>query len=499
MRTLLCLLLFAATVRADVTLGPVFTDHAVLQRDKTLPVWGRADAGEHVLVTLGGQAVGATADEQGRWLVLFEPMPATDTPLELKAEGKTTATATDLLLGDVWLCAGEANMERTLGQTARAEQEIATARYPLIRELKLAHAADEKPVDGPRGAWTVCEPGAAGTFSAVAYFFAREIQPRMQVPIGLINASWSSTEIECWLSPSTLAENPEFAALRERWPQLAAQRPLKKAEFEAALAAWTAEQAEAKAARAKFTKPRPVEVLLPGPSYAPGSVFNGMIHPVLPCALTGVLWYQGESNGYNGADYGALFTALIQGWRRHLGQGDLPFFWVQLANFRGRDPFGTELARVREGQAKALALPNTGQAIAIDLGERNPPFAVNLQEAGRRLALLARAGVYGARVDDSGPTFQSATREGAALRVRFEHAGTGLTAHNRPLQSFQLAGADGHFRPAMARIDKHSVVVSAKGVPEPVFIRYAFFNAPDANLYNGAGLPASPFRTDKPE
>lgn len=497
MRALLCLLLVAASVRADVTLGPLFTDHAVLQRDKTLPIWGRAEPGEHVIVSLGEQKVGTTADDSGRWLVLLEPMAAATTPLELTAEGKTTAKATDVLLGDVWLCSGQSNMEWPVSKAANAEAEIAAANLPLIRHIRIEHAQAERAAAEAKGAWETCSPQTVGAFSAVAYFFAREIQPRMNVPVGLINCSWGGTEIECWMNPASLASNPDFSTIGERWTQISAQRPVKKAEYEKALAEWTAEQAGAKARGQKFTLPRPTETVIPGPTFPPSSLFNGMIAPLLPCALTGVLWYQGESNWYNGTEYGDLFTAMIQGWRRHLGQGDLPFLWVQLANFKGGDPAGVDLALVREGQSQALTLPNTGQAVAIDIGDRNDVHPRNKQEVGRRLALLARELVYGARLDVSGPTFLSATREGPALRIRFAHAGTGLTAHSKPLQSFQLAGADGRFRPAVARIDKDTLLVSAKDVPEPAFVRYAFVNAPEANLYNGAGLPAAPFRTDK--
>lgn len=497
MRMLALLLLIGIAARAEVTLAPLFGEHAVLQRDKALPIWGRADPGERVTVRFKGQEISATADGEGRWLVVLEPIPGSSESSELIAAGKSsTAQANDVVVGDVWLCSGQSNMEWPVSLAQNAAQEIAAANAPLIRHIKIKRAVSDTPAKDLEGAWSPANPNTVGDFSAIGYFFARELQPRLNVPIGVVNSTWGGTPIESWLSSFALASDPAFAVVGERWKKALADYPNAKQWYDNAFAAWKAEEAAAKKRGDKFTKPQPWEPSGPGSPWTPSGLFNGMINPLLPCGLRGFLWYQGESNTPHANEYTALFKTLITSWRGHFGQGNLPFLWVQLANYKGDDPYATDWARLREAQAHALALPATGQAITIDIGDRNDIHPRNKQEVGRRLALIARSEVYGQPVDFSGPTFLNATPEGSAMRVRFAHAGTGLTARNRPLQSFQVAGADRKFYPATARVDRDTVLVSAPQVRTPVAVRYAWFNAPDANLYNGAGLPAAPFRSD---
>lgn len=486
----------AAWLQADVTLAPLFTDHAVLQRDKPLRIWGRAEAGEHVVVTFAGQQVGTTTAADGSWVVVLAPIPASSTPAELVVAGRNTITLSDIVVGDVWLCSGQSNMEWPVSRTMNAEQEMAAADFPLIRQAKVARTVAEKPAENVVTSWIPCSPQTAGDFTAVGFFFARDLHTRLKIPVGLINSTWGGTPIEAWLSDKALGSDPAFAVVGERWKQTLADYPKNKMAYEAAVAAWTAEDAAARAKGQKFTKPAPNEPQGPGHSYTPAGLFKGMIHPLLPYGLQGVLWYQGETNTSRPSEYAALFKTLIQSWREYFGQADLPFFWVQLASFRGSDPFATEWALLREAQTKTLSLPATGQAITIDIGDRNDVHPRNKQEVGRRLALIARAKVYAMPVDYSGPVFSNLIREGTTLRVHFTHAGTALTARDKPLQSFQIAGADRRFYPASARIDRDSVIVSSPQVREPVAVRYAWFNAPEPNLYNGAGLPAVPFRTD---
>lgn len=496
MRTIALLFLLIACARADVTLAPLFTDHAVFQRDKPLPVWGWADPEEHVTVTFGDQQVGATATSDGRWLVVLSAVPASSNPTELTATGKTTARITDVVVGDVWLCSGQSNMEWPVRRAQNAEQEIATANYPLIRHTKIKQTVADTPADKVEASWVVCSPATVGDFTAVGYFFARDLQPRLNVPIGLINSTWGGTPVESWMSPAAYASNPAFGVVKQRWQQVLAEYPQKKTEYEAALAKWTAAEAAAKAQNQKFNDPRPSGPQGPGHSYTPSGLFNGMINPLIPGALRGFLWYQGETNTSHPPEYADLFSAMIRSWREHFGQGELPFFWVQLAPYKYSDPFALECAAVREAQTRTLSLPMTGQALTIDIGDKNDIHPRNKQEVGRRLALLARAKTYGMPVDFSGPVFAGISHEGSVLRVRFTHAGTGLTARDKPVQSLQIAGADRRFYPATARIEGDSILVSAKEVPAPVAVRYAWFNAPEANLYNGAGLPATPFRSD---
>ena len=496
MRFVPVLLLTLVSLRADVTLAPLFSNDAVLQHGKPLPVWGRADPGEGVRVEFAGQTVHTTADQSGRWYALLDPLQPAIEPAELVVTGKNTLRVTGVVVGEVWLCSGQSNMEWPLRLALNPEQEIAAARFPLVRHFKVKPRMAETPVEIAEGGWTACSPETAGDFTAVGYFFARDLHTRFGVPVGLINSTWGGTPIESWLSPATVNLNPTFRHVIDRWLDVLKRYPAAKEQYDHVLQLWTDQEKAAKAKGAKFEAPRPYPPEGPGHQNAPSSLFNGMINPLVPYAARGVLWYQGESNTGRAGEYQPLFRELITSWRRHFAQPDLFFLWAQLANHNGGDPIATNWAIVREAQTAALTLPDTGQAITIDIGDPNDYHPRNKQEVGRRMALVARAKLYGANIDYSGPVFSSLTREGAALRIRYEHAGTGLTARNKLLQSFQIAGADRTFYPAVARIDRDTVLVSATQVPEPVAVRYAWYNAPEANLYNGAGLPAVPFRSD---
>ncbi|MCX6955181.1 MAG: sialate O-acetylesterase [Verrucomicrobia bacterium] len=517
---------FATLGRADVSLAPLFTDHAVLQRDKPVPVWGRADAGEKVVVTFRDQAVRTTAGSDGRWIVFLDALPASTVPAELSVAGKNTLTVSDVLVGEVWLCSGQSNMEFTVEarpgtwqantRATNAPAEVATANFPLIRHVRIEQTVAESPADTVRtGGWQPATPQTAGGFTAVGYFFARDIFQKLGVPVGIVHSSWGGTPVESWMSPATLASRPEFAAIDAQWRQNVAAYPAAKAAYDAALAAWTkaaaTARAEATAAGAKTKpktdgakqysawlqkNPRPRAPRGPGDPWTPTGLFNGMINPLLPYALRGALWYQGESNADRAAEYHARFAAMITLWRAHFGQGDFPFYWVNLANYKnGGDATGMNYAFLREAQTQTLSLPNTGQALAIDIGNPDDIHPANKQDVGRRLALLAKNRTYAVTVDDTGPTFASVTREGPALRVRFTHA-SGLIAFGKPVQSVEVAGADRVFRPATAKIDRDTLLVVSPEVKEPVAVRYAWKNAPEANLYNGAGLPAVPFRAE---
>lgn len=513
LRLLVVVALLAVSARGEVTLAPLFTSGAVLQRDKPIPVWGQAAPGEKIVLTFGLQKREATADAAGRWIVFLDAVPASNEGIPLIVSGKNVIVIPDVVVGEVWLCSGQSNMEFTLEArpgwqaTTRvkdADAEIAAANFPLIRHVRIEQAVAEKPAaEVPTSGWRRATPEHVGGFTAVGYFFARDVHRKLGVPIGLVHASWGGTPIESWLSPVVLGSDPRFIGIAGWWAQILGEYESRKA----ARAEWDTQHAAAEsaarkqgpAAHAAFLRkhPRPPRERGPGDPWTPGGLFNGMINPLLPYALRGVLWYQGESNAVRAAQYRDLFPALITSWRQHLGQGDVPFFWVNLAAFDPpEDSTGTSYALLREAQTQALALPNTGQAIAIDIGDPFDIHPTNKQEVGRRLALLARNRVYGISGDDTGPTFAGAAREGQALRVRFAHADTGLVAHEKPVQSLEIAGEDRVFHPAVGRIEKGTLVVSALAVPNPVAVRYAWRNAPEANLYNGAGLPAVPFRSD---
>ncbi len=493
MRRIALLVLAATSLRADVTLAPLFTDHAVLQRDKPVPIWGKAERGETVTVTFRNQSKRTSTDKDGRWIVYLDPMPGSAESTDLAVAGKNTLTRSDIVVGDVWLCSGQSNMEWTVSKAANAEAEIASAQFPLIRHVKIKKQQSAQPTDTAEGQWETCSPATVGSFSAVGFFFARDLQPRLDVPIGLINSTWGGTMIEAWLSPAAVVKEPALAEIPTRWEKTIAGYPEKTLIHQTAVEAWKLDEATAKAKGEKFTKPRPRAPKGPGHQDTPTFLYNGMIHPLAPYALRGVLWYQGESNGYSPAGYDSLFSALIRTWREHFQQPDLPFLWVQLANYRA--PL-SDWALLREAQARALALPNTGQAVAIDLGDPDDIHPKNKQEVARRLALVARAKIFGASLDYSGPEYAEAHAKGAKMVVKFNHAGTGLFARDRPLHSFEIAGADRKFHPATATIEGDTVIVVCPEVKEPVAVRYAWSNSPAANLYNGAGLPAAPFRSD---
>lgn len=504
------LLLLSATVaalapgRGEVVVAPLFSDGAVLQRDKPVPLWGRADPGEKVTITFAGQTREATAMHDGRWIAFLDPMPANAQGADLTLAGKNTLTVRDVVVGEVWLCSGQSNMEWSVSRSLHAPAEIAAANYPALRHVKIDHVVATTPADTVKtSGWQPASPQTAGSFSAVAYFFARDLHVRLDVPIGIINCTWGGTPIEAWMSPAALREHPLGRVIDERWSQTLAEYPAKKALFDSSWAEWSQGEASAKAqgkaAHDAYLKkhPRIWEPPGPGHPWTPRGLYNGMVNPLVPYALRGILWYQGENNVDRPQEYAPLFQSMIGSWREHLGQGDLPFFWVSIAPFAyPADPTGLRAASLREAQASALTLSETGQALTIDIGNPTDIHPTNKQEVGRRLALLARMRVYDGIGDDSGPTFASMTREGSALRVRFTHASGGLIAYERPVQSLQLAGVDRAFHPAEARIDGDTILVYSAKVKEPVAVRYAWSNAPIANLYNGAGLPAAPFRSD---
>lgn len=496
-------LVLALSLQADVIPASLFTDGVVLQRDKPLPVWGSAKPGEKVAVSFRGQTVHATAGQDGRWIVFLDAAPASADPAELRLKATNEVLVRNVVVGEVWLCSGQSNMEWPVSRAANAEREIASANFPLLRHVKIERTVAGSPAGTVNaGGWQPATPQTVGAFTAVGYFFARDILQKLQVPIGLINCSWGGTPIESWMSPAAIASDPAFGVLHERWQQTLAAYPQAKSVHDQRVAEWSKAEAAAKqnealhkAWRQQNPPPRPPRG--PGDPWTPAGLFNGMINPLLPYALGGVLWYQGESNTDRAAEYRRLFAAMITAWRGHFAQGDFPFFWVNLANFRApSDPTAMRYAFLREAQTQVLALPNTGQALAIDIGNPDDIHPLNKQEVGRRLALLAKNRVYGFSVDDTGPTFERAVAEGAALRVHFSNAEGGLIAREKPVQSLELAGPDRAFRPALGRIERDTLVVTSPDVRQPVAVRYAWRNAPEANLYNGAGLPAVPFRSD---
>lgn len=495
MRRLLLLsaLVLVPYLRADVTLPALFSDGMVVQRNLPIHVWGMATPGENVTVTLGQNSQSASADRLGHWHVYLPPRGAGG-PFEVTAHGANTIVLRDVLVGDVWIASGQSNMEFPMRQVANAEAEIAAANLPRVRLLEVRRAHAESPQeDIVSSGWSTCSPQSVRNFSAVAYYFAREISTRENVPVGVIGSYWGGSVAEAWTSLRALAADPAlsplFAVYARMMGDAADTARLRKIEA-----------AEVESARAK-NLPVPKVPWRPEPHlWQPGALFNGMIAPLTPFAIRGVIWYQGESNSIIARAphlYERQFQTLIRDWRDHWGQGDFPFLYVQIANFTATPE--EDWPAIREAQRKALSLNNTGMAVTIDLGSPDDVHPTNKRDVGLRLALIARAKVYGKAIEYSGPLFRQIVREPHALRVFFDHVGGGLQLKDDPsLLGFEVAGGDATFRPASALIDGTTVVVSSTAVADPVAVRYAWSNSPRCNLYNRAGLPASPFAATLP-
>ena len=498
-RLLACALCVVSVARADVKLAPLFQDHAVLQRDQPVPVWGQAEAGEHVTVAFKGQQFGTTASADGRWIVYLDALETSAQPADLVVTGKNTVTITDILVGEVWLASGQSNMEWPLSQSKDAAKEIAEANFPLLRQIKIDRTVASKPMAEVKSSgWQPVTPETASNHSAVGYFFARELHRKLGVPIGLIESTWGGTAVEAWMSDATLRATASFPAVDARWQKDLAEFPDRQAKYPGEREAFLKADEIAKATKTKNPLKYPPPPIGPGTPYEISGLFNGMIAPLQPYALRGMIWYQGEGNWPRPTEYAELFPAMIRSWRAGWGQGDFPFYFVQLANFGAfEDPTQRGWALLREAQTQALLLRATEMATAIDIGDPKDIHPRNKQEVGRRLALIAKVQAYNIAGDFSGPMFERVMREGAALRVYFSHAGTGLISYDKPVQSLEIAGADQKFYPANGKIERGTLVVTAREVKEPVAVRYAWSNSPVANLYNGAGLPAPPFRSDR--
>lgn len=473
--------LTAPLARADVKLPTILGDHMVLQQQMPVPIWGSADPGEHVTVDFAGQKLSADADAQGHWEVKLAALTASNKPADLIVTGKNTVTLHDLLVGEVWICSGQSNMTFQLKQAMNAKAEIAAANHPNIRLFTVPRNIQFQPARELHGQWAACSPKSAEFFSAVGYFFGRDLHQSLNVPVGLIHTSWGGTIAEAWTEKSYLESDADFARI-VKWTDTVAEKA--KQEREA-----TQSGAATKPARVAL-KPNLAAVL-----------YNGMVYPLAPVAVRGVIWYQGESNANQAVKYRKLLPLMIQSWRDTWHEPDMKFLIVSLANFQNppKEPGESNWAALREAQALTAAMPNNGLALAIDLGDADKPnniHPINKQEVGRRLSLVAEAKVYGKPVVYSGPEYQSSRIDGGKVQINFKFA-DGLTAKGgTPLRGFQIAGPDQKWVWADAQIDGDSVVVSSPQVSTAAAVRYDWSNNPQGNLYNSAGLPAAPFRTD---
>ncbi len=622
----------------DVRVAEIFGDNMVLQRDVEVPVWGWAAANDEISVSARDQSVTSRADADGKWMARLRPMDLGE-PFPITIAGPdNTITLKNVVVGEVWICSGQSNMEWPVVASANAAEEMAAASYPLIRHVKITRQTALEPQSDTRNSgWQVCSPQTVGNFTAVGYYFARDLHQQLNVPIGLINSSWGGTMVEAWTSAESLKGHPDFAARMKQIEREAADLPaarrryaeqfkLWKQEFDQAMKAtdefaastvddtdWTQLQAPGhweqqgfgsfdgvawyrrtvdlpeplrgkklslslakiddedrtfvngqligttsghNVARrytvppevnnqnamtiavqvrdfqgaggfhgqsnqmaihhgssepipisgkwkfqttdlARQLPPQPKPPGLEGPHH-PSVLFNAMIHPLIPFAYRGVIWYQGESNANRAFQYRSLFPLLIRDWRQQWNR-QVPFYWVQLANFRPAvdAPGSSAWAELREAQSLALKLPATGQAVIIDIGEAQDIHPRNKQDVGRRLARHALQKNYGVAVEYSGPQYREMQIEGHRIRLRFNYADGLQASDGQPLRSFAIAGQDRKFAWADAQVEGEEIVVSSPDVEQPVAVRYAWADNPDrCNLTNDSGLPASPFRTD---
>lgn len=484
---------------AEIVPAPPFTDHTVLQRDVAVPVWGRDDQpGTTVTVTFGGKTKETRVNQAGLWRMDLDPMPANANGTDLVIKGSTTVTLRDVVVGEVWLASGQSNMEWGMASTRGYEEEKARAANPLIRHLYIEHSPADLPVAKVKThGWQSAAPDTLGKFTAVGYFFAQSVSEKLNVPVGIINASWGGTPIESWIPEPILRSsrawpgfNAKWQAAMKVWPEAYAAQPGLEA-------AWQKAQEDLRTKGTPITMPWPRPPMGPGSAYGPGTLFNGMLAPLAPYALRGALWYQGESNVGQHRAYAELLPAMIQSWRAAWLQGDFPFLVVQLPNFSDNGKAdGRAWALLREAQESVLHVPAAAVAVIIDNDEPDNLHPVNKRPVGERLAALALARIHKVGgIVASGPTLQSFAREGAEIRVRFSSA-EGLQSKSAEITGFEIAGADQVFHPATAKIEGVSVLVSSPAVAEPVAVRHAFTNAPSVSLFNAAGLPAAPFRTD---
>jgi len=490
-------LLLAQVLNSIAGIKPAspFTDHAVLQQQMPVPVWGTATAGEKVTVEFGGQHQTTTAAGDGTWKVELDPMKASMDSQIMKISGdggEAPVVLQDLLVGEVWICSGQSNMDFTVAKTKKyafagvnnEAQEIAAANYPQLRMFSPQWTKAYTPQTTVAGVWKVCTPENVPEFSAIGYFFARDLQQELKVPVGIVTCTFGASTAQSWIRREAIAANPKLR------PELDAFDTKVKAFVPPTPEQTSQWQAQVDAAKAAGKRPPrnpyadPVQ-----DQHNPTVMFNGMVAPVIPYAMRGVLWYQGESITPPKELYPLWNETLIKDWRS-LWSREFPFYFCQLAALD--QPSNTP--QVRAWQAEALKLPKTGMAVTIDIGDKKNVHPKDKQDVGLRLTKIALAKTYGREIEDSGPVPGVVTVEKGTLRVQFSHATGGLVARGGPLKTFEIAGADGQFVPAAATIDGDSLVIQSPTVSAPVSVRYAWANYPDGcNLYNQAGLPAAPF------
>ena len=497
---LLSILILAPKTNADVRLPDVLGDSMVLQQKQKVPIWGTADAGETVVVAFQKQKLTVVADGRGKWRVDLKPLKADSTPQTLTIEGKNKIELKDILVGEVWLVSGQSNMQWTLLQSNNGAAEVAKANHPKIRLFNVSRMVGSKKRPGKMAEWKVCTPESVREFSGAGYYFAVDLQEKLKVPIGIINSSWGGSQAEAWTPVEYLTENPDLKATVERTKIWDEERPRVKVEYAEAIKKWREESDKQKAAGVRPSPSPGVPDALRDYRIA-ASIYDGMIAPLMPFAIRGAAWYQGESNEARAEQYNILLPVMIRAWRERWGEGDFPFAVIQLPNYRAvkAEPEEAAWSFIREAQRRtALKTINTGLIVTIDIGEANDIHPKNKLDVGKRMAVWALKDVYGRKLSDS-PKFKKAEIKGAKVILTFDDVGSGLKIKDgEKLDEFAIAGADKKFVWAQAKIvGKNKIEVSSPAISQPVAVRYAFNSNPKhPNLTNDSGLPASPFRTD---
>jgi sialate O-acetylesterase len=493
----------ACILKAQVSVSSIFCNNMVLQRNIEVPIWGTSlTDNEKVIVTFAGQNV-STNSIHGKWMAKLKPLKANTQPETLTIIGSNNKiTITNVLVGEVWLCGGQSNMERQLGLRSGQkpllnwEQEASMASFPQIREFALPHVNDVTvPITSLKAKWIVCDTQTVKQFSAIGYFFGKALHEKLKVPIGLIHSSWGGTPAEKWISRQALKSNSELKKIVENYDKAIADYPAKlqayKKDEQIILQQWVADTLQAKQLGKPLPK-KPVAPINPQKSGDCGGLFTTMIEPLIPYAMKGVIWYQGEANVGNPKQYKALFPALIADWRAQWSEGDFPFLFVQLAPYKSNTP------ELREAQLYTWqTVPNTAMVVTIDCGDTTDIHPTNKKPVGERLALAARALAYEEKkLEYSGPIYQSMKINKNKIELSFTHVGKGLWAKDGDLYGFTISEDGQKFVPATAIIEKDKIVVFANRINAPIAVRYAFINNARGNLYNIDGLPASPFRTE---
>ncbi len=517
------LLAIAHPAVGDVALPHIFSDHMVLQQNQPVPVWGTAPAGEKVSVSFAGQTVTATADANGKWMAKLANLQASTEGRELTVTGANTVKFTDVLVGEVWLASGQSNMDFTVARTPKyyfagvrnEAEEVKNANHPLIRMFSGVWAKSATPQADVAGQWKVCTPENVREFSAVGYFFANYLQPQIKVPVGIITETFGASTAESWIRREALAADPKLKPMLDAFDAKMAAYPAEaraaKAEARKQSDALLAEAEKKDVVDWKANPDAPTTGTVPRGAASPGPadpeqdqhnptvMYGGMIAPIVPYAIQGVIWYQGESiaGGVQGgvALYPQVQAALVKDWRTLWGRDDMPFYAVQLAALGNSNSNSPE---VREAQATILQLPHTGLSNSIDIADATNVHPKDKQNVGYRLMCIALANVYGKDIEFYGPMYKSMEAKDGKIILHFTHTAGGLKSKDGDLKWFTIAGADGKYVEARAVIDQDTIVVSSPAVPAPANVRYAWDRYPvGINFYNGMGLPAFPFRTDK--